>query len=158
MKRVFLIVFVMLIVAGAGVFALIHFELIPNPFESGSAEEEADALPATQAPGFTPPVEAPLMIALEDIIVPVILDGRVVKRVYITSRIHIQRGTINLIQNGMPRFENAVNQRLIVYLQDYFAKNRIIDPRGIKQEMKAAAQTVYGDRVVDVLLMTVFEQ
>jgi len=58
----------------------------------------------------------------------------------------------------MPRFESAINQRLIVYFQEYFASNRIVDPRGIKREMQAAAQTVYGDRVVDVLLMTVFEQ
>jgi flagellar basal body-associated protein FliL len=158
MKRVFVIVFVMLIVAGAGVFALIYFKLIPNPFEAGAGANQEEALPATQAPGFTPPMAAPIMLPLEDIIVPVIIDGRVVKRVYITARIQITRGSMTVIQNGMPRLENAINQRLIVYLQEYFAKNRIIDPRGVKQEMQAAAQTVYGDRVEDVLLMTVFEQ
>lgn len=145
----------MLLIGGGGVFGLMYLEMIPNPFEG---EEEEEALPATQAPGFTPPMEAPILLPLEDLVVPVILDGRVAKRIYITARLTIARGSAGAVQNGMPRFESAINQRLIVYFQEYFASNRIVDPRGIKREMQAAAQTVYGDRVLDVLLMTVFEQ
>ena len=157
MKRVFLIVIIMLVIAGGGIFGLIYFEMIPNPFAETDSEEEV-AGPPTAAPGFEPPGRAPVIIPLEDIIVPVILDGRVTKRVYITARIHIVQGNFALIQNGMPRFENAINQRLLSYLQEHFSKNRLIDPRGIKREMQMAAQTVYGDRVKDVLLLTVFEQ
>ena len=157
MKRLFVIVFIMLSIAGGGIFGLIYFEMIPNPFAQDDGEEEP-AAPPTAAPDFVPPARAPVIIPLEDIIVPVILDGRVTKRVYITARIQIVQGNFALVQNGMPRFENAINQRLLVYLQEHFARNRLIDPRGIKNEMKLAAQTVYGDRVIDVLLLTVFEQ
>lgn len=157
MKRLFLIVVVMLVIAGGGIFGLIYFEIIPNPFAESESEEAASG-PQTAAPGFVPPERAPIILPLEDIIVPVILDGRVVKRVYITARVQLVPGNMALVQNGMPRFENAINQRLLPYLQDHFTRNRIIDPRGIKREMRAAAQTVYGDRVADVLLLTVFEQ
>jgi len=88
MKRLFVIVLVMLLIGGGGVFGLIYLEMIPNPFEGGGEEEE-EALPATQAPGFTPPMEAPVLVPLEDLVVPVILDGRVAKRIYITARVHI---------------------------------------------------------------------
>jgi flagellar basal body-associated protein FliL len=160
MKRVFVIVTIMLLVAGSAIAGLMVLDIVPNPFaateemaEDGEGEngEEGDS-------GFVPPERAPILYPLEDLVIPVILDARIAKRIYITARLEIAPGNRAAVENGMPRMESALNERLIVYFQNHFARYRRPDLRGIKREMVAAAQQVYGEMVADVLLITVFEQ
>ncbi len=164
MKRILFIVFIMVFVAGGGIAGLMVLEIIPNPFatpEAEMAEDEADASGPGGAggdQGFVPPERAPILYSLEDLIIPVILDANVIKRVYITARLEIAPGNRAAVDNGLSRMESALNENLIVYFQDHFAKNRRLNIRGIKQVMVRSAEQVYGDMVSDVLLLTVFEQ
>lgn len=162
MKRLLFIVFVMIFVAGGGIAGLMVLEIIPNPFapeESEMADDEGGNGAGGQAEqGFTPPDRAPILYPLEDLIIPVILDAQVIKRVYITARLEIVPGNRAAVENGLSRMESALNENLIVYFQNHFATNRRLDIRGIKRVMVRSAQQVYGEMVADVLLLTVFEQ
>lgn len=161
MKRIIVIVLVLTLVLGSGFAGLIVLDVVPNPLadpEAEMAEGEGMEGGADRKPAFVPPERAPMLYPLEDIVVPVIIDARVIKRVYITARMEIAQGNRPAVENGLPRMESRLTERLVVYFQKHFAKNRRPDPRGIKKEMVAAAQDVYGDKVSDVLLITVFEQ
>ena len=158
MKRMLFIIFIMIFVAGGAVAGLMVFEIIPNPF----AEDEAEIAEGSEAegggkPAFVPPDRAPILYPLEDLVIPVIVDARVIKRVYITARMQIVFGNRSAVEKGLSRMENALNENLIVYFQDHFSKQRRADPRGIKKIMVKAAEEVYGSMVSDVLLLTVFE-
>ena len=164
MKRLFFIVFIMIFIAGGGIAGLMVLEIIPNPFaapEEEMAEEDSNGEGSGNeggSSGFTPPERQPILFTLEDLIIPVILDARVVKRVYITARMEIVPGNRSAVDNGLSRMESALNENLIVYFQNHFANNRRLDLRGIKRVMMRSAEQVYGDMVSDVLLLTVFEQ
>lgn len=162
MKRVIIIVFVLALVVGSGLAGLMVIGVIPNPLADPAAEmaEEAGGAGGMSGgkPAYTPPERAPMLYPLEDIVIPVIIDARVIKRIYITGRMQIAQGQRTPVENGLPRMESALNERLVVYFQKHFAKNRRPDLRGIKREMVAAADQVYGDMITDVLLITVFEQ
>ena len=161
MKRMLLIIFIMVFVAGGAIAALIVFEIIPNPFDLAEPQMTEQSVGTEgQASGrsFVPPEQAPILFPLEDLNIPVILDGRMIKRVYITARIEIAPGNEAAVENGLSRFESALNENLIVYFQDHFAKRRLIDIRGIKQVMVMSSKQVYDDMVNDVLLLAVFEQ
>ncbi|MEQ9446060.1 MAG: hypothetical protein RJS98_10875 [Rhodospirillaceae bacterium] len=160
MKRVIVIVTIMLLVAGSAISGLMVLDIVPNPFAEAEemAEGEVDDKESQGNSGFIPPERAPILYPLEDLVIPVILDARIAKRIYITARIEIAQGNRAAVENGMPRMESALNERLIVYFQNHFARYRRPDLRGIKREMVTAAQQVYGEMVSDVLLITVFEQ
>lgn len=159
MKRLFVIVLVMLVVVGGGIAGLIFMDIVPNPFAS-SEEDMAEDTPGEDSgePAFVPPERAKMLYPLEDLVIPVIIDGRVIKRVYITGRIEIAQGNRPAVENGIPRLESELNQRLILHFQEHFKKNRRPNPRLIKRTMVGAAQAVYGDMVPDVLLNSIFEQ
>ena len=162
MKRVIIIVFIMLLVGGSGIAGLMVLAFVPNPFVESHDEmaEGKDGAGAGSSgkPAYVPPDRAPMLYPLEDLVILVIIDARVIKRVYITARMVIAQGGRPAVENGLPRIESAIRERLLVYFQNHFAKHRQPDPRGIKREMVAAAKQVYGDLVSDVYLLTVFEQ
>ena len=164
MKRLLFIVFIMIFIAGGGIAGLMVLEIIPNPFapaEEEMAEDEAEGQDQSEAGadgGFVPPERAPILFPLEDLIIPVIIDANIVKRVYITARMEIVQDNRGAVEYGLSRMESALNENLIVYFQDHFSNNRRLDLRGIKQVMMRSSREVYGDMVSDVLLMTVFEQ
>ncbi len=165
MKRMLIIVMVLVLVVGSGLAGLMVIGVIPNPMADPADEMAGDAGGPDGAGGmsgsksnFTPPERAPMLYPLEDIVIPVIIDARVIKRVYITGRMQIAQGQRTPVENGLPRMESALTERLVVYFQKHYAKKRRPDLRGIKREMVAAAQQVYGDMITDVLLITVFEQ
>ena len=165
MKRMLMIIVVLVLVVGSGVAGLVVIDVIPNPLADPAAEmaEEADSARGSGGmnggkPTFAPPERAPVLYPLEDIVIPVIIDARVIKRIYIAARMEIAKGQRTPVENGLPRMESALTERLVVYFQKHFAKKRRPDLRGIKREMVGAAQQVYGDMITDVLLITVFEQ
>ena len=165
MKRLLIIVVVLVLVVGSGLAGLMVIGVIPNPLADPAAEmaEEANSSGGSGGmnggkPAFAPPERAPMLYPLEDIVIPVIIDARIIKRIYITARMEIAQGQRTPVENGLPRMESALTERLVVYFQAHFAKNRRPDLRGIKREMVAAAEQVYGDMITDVLLITVFEQ
>lgn len=85
MKRVIIIVLVMLFVAGGGIAGLMVLDIVQNPV----AEEEDMAEGGEGVggkPAFVPPERASQLYPLEDLVIPIIIDGRVIKRVYITAR------------------------------------------------------------------------
>lgn len=159
MKRLLIIIIIMLVVVGGGIGGLMYMDIVPNPFAPAEDEmSEGGGVGDGGPPAFVPPERASILYPLEDLVIPVIMDGRVIKRVYITGRIEIAPGNRPAVENGIPRLESELNQRLILYFQNHFAVNRRPDPRGIKRVMVGAAQHVYGDMVSDVLLNSIFEQ
>ncbi len=161
MKRVIIIIVVLTLVLGSGFAGLVVMDVVPNPLGDPEAEmADGDGMgnEPRGKPAFVPPERAPMLYPLEDLVIPVILDARVIKRIYITARMEIAQGNRPAVENGLPRMESRLTERLVVYFQKHYSKNRRPDPRGIKKEMVAAAHDVYGDKVSDVLLITVFEQ
>lgn len=141
MKRLIVIVLVLTLVLGSGFAGLIVLGVVPNPLadpDAEMAEGERMENGASGKPAFVPPERAPMMYPLEDLIIPVIIDARVIKRIYITGRMEIAQGQRTAVENGLPRMESRLTERLVVYFQNHFAKNRRLDLRGIKKEMVAA--------------------
>ena len=131
---------------------------LADPAEETAEDEGNAGGMAAGKSGFTPPERAPMLYPLEDIVIPVIVDARVIKRIYVTARMAIAQGQRTPVEYGLPRMESAVNDRLVVYFQNHFAKRRRPAVRDIKRELVTAADQVYGDMINDFLLITVFEQ
>jgi len=158
MRRLFIII-ITLLLAGGAIAGLMLLEIIPNPF-AGTEEEMAngEGAGASGSSGFVPPEEEAVLLILEDLIIPVIINGRVIKRIYITARLAVDPLNERTVQNGLYRLENELNEKLIAYFQRHFSNNRRLDPPGIKRVMAKAAKDVYGELIIDIFLRNVFEQ
>jgi len=173
MKRVIVILFVMLLVAGGGAGGLIMLGIVPNPFNPKVAVNLSAAEKAAAAAGknkFQPPVAAFTLIKVPDLIIPVIENGRVQRRVFITVRIMASAKTYEKdikedVLGGKGdahvggRFIGTVIGELVPFFQAYFAQHDTLDLPLIKEKMVGYAKQVYGnDAIKDVLLMNAFEQ
>ncbi len=163
MKRVIVILVVMLLVAG-GAGGLIMLGIVPNPFTPKgaalSASEQAAAAADANKHKFQAPIVAYSIVKIPDLIVPVISGGRVQRRVFITCRI---QGTSKEhekdIKDGIQRFRGEVIDDFVPFLQAYFEQHDALDLLLIKEKLLGHAKHVFGDSVVqDVLLINIFEQ
>jgi hypothetical protein len=164
MKRAIVIILVLILVAGGGAGGLIMLGIVPNPFEPKIPERQLTA--AEQAAAelekknkFVPPAAAFVLVKMDDMVVPVIIDGKAERRVLLIARLMAsgpaEKGPV---EAGLTRFQDQVIRDLVPYFQNYFVKNDMLDVNEIKKRLLAHAKTVYGDRVKDVLLVNAFEQ
>src|ERR1700761_3984939 len=90
MKRLIVILLILILVAGGGAGALIMLGIVPNPFAPpkpvlSAAEQAAAALDKKSK--FDAPLAAFTLVKLDDMIIPVIVDGQVRRRVFVTARL-----------------------------------------------------------------------
>ena len=162
MKRIIVIVLILILVAGGGAGALIMLGIVPNPFAPPQKEMTASEKAAAEADKkkFQPPLTAYTLIKFsDDLIIPVIINGQVKKRVYLTGRLMARAPDAKgAIEANMGRFQNEVIGDLLPFFQVYFETHDIVDLQMLKDKLVAHAKKVYGDDVKDVLLTNVFEQ
>ncbi len=162
MKRIIVILLILILVAGGGAGALIMLGIVKNPFappqvEMSAAEKAASA--ADKKRFQPPPTNYTLIKFSHDLIIPVLIDGQVKKRVYLTGRIMAATpGAKAAIEAGMNRFLNEVIGDLVPFLQVYFLSHQTVDLKVLKEKLVAHAKQVYGADAQDVLLINVFEQ
>jgi flagellar basal body-associated protein FliL len=161
MKRIIVILLILILVAGGGAGALIMLGIVPNPFAPPQKEMTAAEKAAAEADKkkFQPPLSAFKFVKPDDLIIPVIINGQVKKRVYITVRLMASVPSAEgAIQAKVSAFQNAVLADLIPFFQVYFLDHQTIDLQLLKDRLIGHAKKVYGDNVKDVLLGNVFEQ
>ncbi len=162
MKRVIVIFFVLLLVAGGGAGGLIMLGIVPNPFNPKVAAVSAAEQAAAEASKskFQAPTTAYALVKVPDMIIPVIMNGRVERRVFITCRLwssakEHEKG----IKEGIEHFKGEVVGDFVPFLQTYFAQHQTLDLVLIKEKLLGHAKHVFGDDVIkDVLLINVFDQ
>ncbi len=159
MKRLIIVILVLLVVALGGAGGLVMLGVVRNPFQKHPAEA-ATAQPAaeTGADGFKAPSSQLQMVKVPDIIVPVIMDGEVTRRVTISMRM-VAPDTVKrpLLIAGLPKFQNTMLEDLISYFQDYFAHADVVDVEAVRKKALSHATAIYGDAVSDVLMINVYE-
>jgi flagellar basal body-associated protein FliL len=161
MKRFIVILLILILVAGGGAGALIMLGIVPNPFAPPKPALSAAEMAASaqDKKRFQPPLTAYALVKLDDMIVPVIINGQVTRRVYISARIVAQsRELTSGIQARLSEYQNAVIADLVPFFQNYFLDHNTLDLPQIKERLVAHAKEVYGDQVSDVLLTNVFDQ
>ncbi len=165
MKRIIVILLILILVAGGGAGALIMLGIVPNPFASPQKEMTAAEKAAAEADKkkFQPPLTAYKFVKPDDLIIPVIINGQVKKRVYITVRLMASVPSAEAaIQAKVGSFQDAVLADLIPFFQVYFLDHDTIDLQLLKDRLNEAinghAKKIYGGDVKDVLLGNVFEQ
>jgi len=164
MKRAIVIILVMILVAGGGAGGLIMLGIVPNPFNPKVPEKEltaADiaAIEAEKKNQFKPPQAAFPLIKMDDMVIPVIMNGQATRRVFLIARLMgATPADEALIKANMNRFQDTVLKDFMPYFQDYFLNHDMLDIPAIKARLLKHAKTVYGDKVVDVLLINAFEQ
>jgi uncharacterized protein YybS (DUF2232 family) len=163
MKRMIVVIFIMLLVAGGGAGGLIMMGIVPNPFNPKvevklSASEEAAAEASKKK--FVAPTSALKLVKVSDMILPVIMNGQVKRRVFLTMRIVAAASDKEkIIETNLPWFQGAVVADLVPFLQTYYSQHDTLDIALIKMKLAAHAKQVYGeDTASDVLLVNVFEQ
>jgi len=164
MMRVIVIILIMILVAGGGAGGLIMLGVVPNPFnppEQATGPLSAADKAAQQASKkkFVPPEAAYVLIKMDDMVIPVIVNSRPQRRVMLTARL-VATGpeTKGAIESGMSRYQNEVLNDLIPYFQTYFENHDNLDPAVIKAKLVKHAKAVYGDAAKDVLLINLFDQ
>ena len=119
MKRFIVIFLVLILVGGGGAGGLVMFGVVPNPFDPDARTffEDADgAAKETTGRKFEPPSSAFQLVKVEDMIVPVIIDGRLVRRVFITVRLVVgEARNKTLVLDNLTHYENVLVQELIPY-------------------------------------------
>lgn len=162
MKRIIVIVLILILVAGGGAGALIMLGIVKNPFAPPAPAMTAAEKAAAEADKkkFQPPLTNFTLIKFhDDLIIPVIIDGQLKKRVYLTGRIMAATpGAKATIEGKMSKFQNEVIGDLVPFFQTYFQNHDTADLHMIKEKLVAHAKTVYGADAQDVLLTNFFEQ
>jgi hypothetical protein len=164
MKRMIVIVLVLLLVAGGGAGGLIMLGIVPNPFtpkipEKPMTAAERAAAELKQKNQFKPPAAAYKLVKMDDMVVPVIIDGSVRKKVVIVARVVTVTGDDEkFVQAGMKRLSDRVLSDLVPFLQTYYTKTDSIDAQLIKDRFVKHAKDIFGERAKDVLLVNVFDQ
>lgn len=163
MKRAIVIILVILLVAGGGAGGLMMMGIVPNPFNPGSlgagltdADRAAQELAARK---FQPPSSALKLVKVDDMILPVFIDGQVYRRVFVIARLVVSSPEYeSRVKDTLRIYQNAVLQDLIPYLQKYYLDHNAISAAVIKERLSTIANKVYGEMVNDVLLINVFDQ
>lgn len=164
MKRIIVIILVILLVAGGGAGGLIMMGIIPNPFNpapQGPAMTDAEKAAAELATKkkFQPPAAAFDLVKLDDMIVPVIIDGRLTRRVFLIARLRVDApANVTTVENKLRPYQDAVLRDLIPFFQNYYVTRDAVDAVSVKERLTASAKQVFGDMVPEVLLINVFEQ
>lgn len=163
MKRFLVVIILFLLIGGGGAGGLIMLGVIPNPFNPTqhgpmSAAEEAAAKAQAAAKKFNAPEAVIPFVDLRDMIVPVVLNGQIKTRVYISVRLWVAPGQKDPVELQIARYEDAVIAEFIPYFSSYFGKNDMLNLEDIKSRMVKLAKRLYGDKVNDVLIVNVFEQ
>jgi len=162
MKRVIVIFFVLLLVAGGGAGGMIMLGIVPNPFNPKTvalSAAEAAAAEATKSK-FQPPAAAYALTKVPDLIIPVIANGRVERRVFITFRVMAaQKSQEKDIKDSLDHFRGVVIGDFVPFFQSYYEHHDALDLPLIKGKLLAHAKHVFGEEVItDVILINVFEQ
>jgi hypothetical protein len=163
MKRAIVIILVILLVAGGGAGGLMMMGIIPNPFNPtpvGPAMTDAEKAAAELAARkFQPPAAALELIKVDDMIVPVIMEGRVTRRVFIIARLKVKSAVhVKEVESKVRVYQDAALSDLVPFFQKYYVTNSAVDAEIVKTRLTASAKKVYGDLVPEVLLINVFEQ
>ena len=162
MKRVIVIIMVLLLVAGGGAGGLIMLGIVPNPFNPKGVELSAAEQAAAEASKhkFQAPTAAFALVKVPDMIIPVIMNGRVERRVFITCRLMSSAKEHEKdIKDGVKHFQGEVVSDFVPFLQTYYAQHDTLDLLLIKEKLLGHAKHVYGDGIIqDVLLINVFDQ
>jgi flagellar basal body-associated protein FliL len=163
MKRIIVIILVIILVAGGGAGGLMMMGVIPNPLNPTpqgpaltGAEKAAAELAAKK---FQPPVAALDLVKLDDMIIPVIIDGQVNRRVFIIARLVVnQAANVTAVEEKLRVYQDQVLRDLVPFFQKYFVDHDTVSADVVKVRLIAAAKKVYGETVPDVLLINVFDQ
>ncbi len=163
MKRVIVIVLVMLLIGGGSAGGLMMMGIIPNPFNPEipavaltDAEKAAQELSKKK---FQGPTKALDLVKVDDMIVPVIIDGRMNRRVFITARLSVDTpANQTIVEANLRKYQDALMRDLVPFFQTYYVDHTDLDARVVKEKLMANAKKVYGDMVLDVLLINVFDQ
>jgi hypothetical protein len=162
MRRFFVILILLILIGGGGVGGLIILGIIPNPFnpvpQGSNAALEAARKAEQERRRFKAPTAALTFVNLRDMIVPVVVDGKVKTRVYISARLLVATADKASVETKIARYQDAVLAEFVPYFSDYFARHDLLDLEDIKARLVKNAKRLYGDQVQDVLLVNVFEQ
>jgi hypothetical protein len=159
----FIVIFILLIlVGGGGAGALIMLKVLPNPFNPApqgmTAAEAAASAADAKKKVFVPPSEAMTFVDVRDMIIPVVIGTNVERKVYLSVRMHVVKDEKDAVELQIARYENAILDTFIPYFQNYFVDKDVIDPAAVKKQLRSMAKKLYGDKVLDVLLINIFEQ
>jgi flagellar basal body-associated protein FliL len=162
MKRVIVIIILLILVGGGGAGGLIMLGVLPNPFKpevQGTAAEMAAGKAEAAKKTFVPPSSVITFVDLPDMIIPVLSDGQIKNRVFLSVRIWVTGNDAKKeIEESETRLQNAILKEFIPYFEKKLAKDELPDVRDIKKRLVAMSKRLYGEKVVDVLLINVFEQ
>src|SRR5580658_7691203 len=108
--------------------------IVRNPFQKHQADATtAEPAAETGADGFKAPSEQLKMLKVPDLIIPVIIDGQVTRRVTISLRL-VAPNTVkrSLLIADLPKFQSVMLEDLLAYFQDYFSHADMVDVEAIR--------------------------
>jgi hypothetical protein len=163
MKRAIVIILVILLVAGGGAGGLMMMGIIPNPFnptaQSAMTDAEKAAAELAAKKKFQPPTTGLDLVKLDDMIVPVIMDGQVNRRVFIIARLKVNApANVTTVESRLRPYQSAVLNDLIPFFQKYYVSHDAVDAIVVKGRLTENAKKIFGEMVPEVLLINVFEQ
>jgi hypothetical protein len=163
MKRAIVIILVILLVAGGGAGGLIMMGIVPNPFtptpQGGPLTDAELAAQKVVAKKFQGPSVAYKLVKVADMTIPVIMNGQASRRVFVTARLMVDRPqNESSVVARLGVYQDAVLSDLVPFLQEYYRTHDAIDAKMTKARMMATARKVYGEMVVDVIMVNVFDQ
>ena len=119
MKRA--IVIILILVAGGAGGGLIMMGIVPNPFTPKAAEVPMTAAEKAAADlalknKFKPPLAAYVLLKMDDMVIPVIINGQVQRRVLLIARVKATAAPDEaIIKADMNRLQDAALRDLVPY-------------------------------------------
>jgi hypothetical protein len=161
MKRFIVTLFVLILIGVGGAGGLIMIGVMPNPFSpegGGMFSDSGEAADAMKS-NFVPPSSPLQLVEVSETVVPVIMNGRLVRRVSLSVRLRVNEPENKaLVKDNLPHYQDIMVQELMPYFQIHFRNNGVVDIRDVKRLLVEQADRIYGELVTDVLIMNVFQQ
>jgi len=134
-----------------------------NPFESKPGMDvAAKAAAETDAKARVIAVQTPksalTLVKAGDLVIPVINQFGVQKRLFITARLVVSSaGAKSRVEAVIPRYVDKILGDPIPYFQKYFGDHDLVNIGIRKNKFKRDAMMTFGEGVSDVFKVTVFD-
>jgi hypothetical protein len=152
-----ILIVLLLFVVGGGLVGAIKFGLVPDflgLFPSEDHVEEPKALSPLERLG--PP---PFLFSLNPIEIPVISNGRVIRRCSFGFRIQIDPEDTVEVRYLLEKLQSKMLEDLMAFLPRHLETRDTVDLVAVKQRMRLVAERVLGPgKVKDVLIQGYFER
>ncbi|MFN3077359.1 MAG: hypothetical protein ABT940_10845 [Alphaproteobacteria bacterium] len=151
MKKLLVLVGLLAVLLGISAVVVVKFRLVPEgvlPFLDARMKE---------APPPPPPPYNPIFVDMENLNIPIIINGALKGQVSLEIRLEVDNKERSKVDHQLARLQNAILKDLFDFLPEHMVAHPMPEMNTVKQRIRALCDKVSGKGVVrDVLFQSFY--